>query len=89
MAKRKTISKNDENSDISDEDELKNSVEILLKVMLEQMEEEFLNESESFESYSKRAHLKLYKDIDGFCDRFLKGYEVIVNEINANMEKKS
>jgi len=61
--------------------EFKTSVEALLKVIIEQMEEQYFNEMESFESYSKRVHLKLYKDLDGFCERFLKGYEVIIKEI--------
>lgn len=70
-------------SNLDENGALKNAVDDLLKVIIEQMEEEYTNELESFESYSKRVHLKLYKDMHGFCERFLKGYEVIINEINS------
>lgn len=79
MAKRKTPS--NDNEGLAQKNELKDSIENLLKVLIEQMEEQYFHEMESFESYSKRVHLKLYKDLDGFCDRFLKGYEVIVREL--------
>ncbi len=53
----------------------------LVNAMLAEMEEQYFNEVEPFESYSKRLRLKLYKDLDGFCERFQKGYEVISSEI--------
>jgi hypothetical protein len=65
------------------DNELKKSVESLLSVLIEQMEEQYSSELEAFESYSKRVHLQLYKDMNGFCERFIKGYEVIIEELKS------
>lgn len=64
------------------DDAMKNAVQDLLKAVIEELEEQYANEGEAFENYSKRVHLKLYKDMKGFSERFLKGYDVIMEEIN-------
>lgn len=77
---RRSVGKSKE--DIDDKDsEIKASMEALISAMLKQLEAQYFNEVEPFESYSKRLRLKLYQDLGGYCERFQKGYEVIAAEI--------
>lgn len=78
---KKSVGKRKESMEDGGDSDVRASLEALVNAMLAEMEEQYFNEVEPFESYSKRLRLKLYKDLDGFCERFQKGYEVISSEI--------
>lgn len=80
MAK-KSVGKSKGNIEDDKESDIKASMEALINAMLHQLEEQYFNEVEPFESYSKRLRLKLYRDLDSYCERFQKGYEVIAAEL--------
>ncbi|CRX38418.1 hypothetical protein [Estrella lausannensis] len=80
MAK-KSVGRSQEDVEGDKGGDVRASMEALINAMLHQLEEQYFNEVEPFESYSKRLRLKLYRDLEGYCERFQKGYEVISAEM--------
>lgn len=66
-------------SDLSD-DEIA-AANDLVDAMIESLEEDYRSEIEPFEQYSKRLRLHLFKEMSEFATKFLRGHQVIMEEL--------
>lgn len=69
-------------SDLSDDDIA--AVNELTDALIENLEEEYRSELEPFEQYSKRVRLHLFKQMEEFARKFIRGHQAIMEELEKN-----
>lgn len=62
-------------------DELKSSVDELTEAIVEDITEGYKNDLEPVEIYANRIRQQVHEDLRLFRERFLKGYEAIIEEL--------
>lgn len=65
------------------------SVDQLTDAILEDLKAGYKSELEPFEAYSARVRAQIHENMDDFRDRFLQGYEILIQEIAKQYEKSS
>lgn len=72
------------------EKEFEKSVEDLTSAIVEDLEAGYQSDLEPFEIYANRIRHQVHENLEAFKDRFLHGYDVLIDEIkqleNENRE---
>lgn len=68
--------------------EFKQSVDDLTDVILEDMKNDYHNDLEPFDAYAQRIRAQVHENMEDFRNRFLEGYEVLLQEIITHQTKK-
>ena len=71
--------------------EFQKSVKDLTEAIVEDLEAGYQSELEPFEAYANRIRHQVHENLEQFRDRFLQGYDVLIEEIRKqdSNEKKS
>lgn len=69
------------------EKEFEKSVEDLTSAIVEDLEADYQSELEPFEAYANRIRHQVHENLETFKDRFLHGYDVLIEEINQLQNK--
>lgn len=59
----------------------KKSIDELTEVIVENLREGYQSDLEPFEMYAHRIRRQVYENLEEFCDRFLQGYGVLLEEL--------
>lgn len=68
--------------------EFKQSVDGLTDVILEDLKQDYHNDLEPFDAYAQRIRAQVHENMEDFRNRFLEGYEVLLQEIMSHQSKK-
>ena len=69
--------------------ELEQSIENLADAVVENLKGEHHSEYEPFEAYANKVRMHIYDNIHEFRHRFVRGYEVLLEEVGRESEKES
>ena len=83
MAEKKKIPTSVAEADV----EFKKSVDALTEVIIEDLKEEYHNDLEPFDAYAQRVRAQVHANMEDFRDRFLEGYEVLLQELVSQQVK--
>lgn len=65
------------------------SVDQLTDAILEDLKASYKSDLEPFEAYAARVRAQIHENMDDFRDRFLQGYEILIQEISKQYERST
>jgi len=70
-----------------EEDAFTAAVDTLADAVIQDLEKDYQSDLESFESYAERKRVSIHADMREFKTHFLKGYEVLLEEVTRRYVK--
>ena len=67
--------------------EFAKAIDGLTEAMVNDLEKDYHSELEPFEAYATRIRVQIHSNLEEFRDRFLKGYEVLLNELSHSYKE--
>lgn len=67
--------------------EFKQSVDALTEVLIEELKGDYRTDLEPFDAYAQRVRAQVHANMQDFRDRFLEGYEVLLQELVSQQTK--
>lgn len=64
------------------------SIEDFADLVVESLKESYHSDLEPFESYAQKVKLQIAKDVDVFRQRFVRGYEVLLEELRQHQRNR-
>lgn len=69
--------------------EFTEAVDEFAEAIVEDLKEGYHSDLEPFEAYAQRVRAEIHSNMDDFRNRFLQGYEVLLNELSMQYTKAS